>query len=80
MNSIGIGALAKRAGVRIDTVRYEERSGLLTPKSRLVSEYRRFSELERVRGGLATLMTACPGHGGAADWPDLHALGGETSR
>ena len=31
METIGIGALAKRAGVRIDTVRYYERSGLLAP-------------------------------------------------
>ena len=37
MDSIGIGALAKRAGVGIDTVRYYERSGLLPPKARLAS-------------------------------------------
>ena len=49
MNSIGIGALAKRAGVRIDTVRYYERSGLLAPKSRLASGYRRYGELELAR-------------------------------
>lgn len=49
MNSIGIGALAKRACVRIDTVRYYERSGLLAPKSRLASGYRRYGEVELAR-------------------------------
>ena len=37
MDSIGIGALAKRAGVRIDTVRYYEKNGLLAPRARLAS-------------------------------------------
>jgi len=46
MDSIGIGTLAKRAGVSIDTVRYYERDGLLSPTSRLASGYRRYSELE----------------------------------
>ena len=46
MTSLGIGTLAKRAGVRIDTVRYYERSGLLVPESRLESGYRRYSEAE----------------------------------
>jgi DNA-binding transcriptional MerR regulator len=41
MNSIGIGTLAKRAGVSIDTVRYYEKSGLLAPQQRLPSGYRR---------------------------------------
>ena len=49
MQSIGIGALAKRAGVRIDTVRYYERSGLLAPKTRLASGYRRYGEVELSR-------------------------------
>ncbi len=49
MESIGIGALAKRAGVRIDTVRYYERSGLLAPKTRLASGYRRYGEIELSR-------------------------------
>src|SRR3569832_452603 len=49
MESIGIGALAKRAGVRIDTVRYYERSGLLAPKIRLASGYRRYGEVELSR-------------------------------
>ena len=132
MDSIGIGTLAKRAGVGIDTVRYYERAGLLTPKSRLSSGYRRYSELEltrlriirraqaqgfslnevsemltlsarrdvarvkhsaqakladverriaeleKIRDGLATLISACPGHGRAADCPILRALGDES--
>lgn len=49
MTSIGIGTLAKRAGVRIDTVRYYERAGLLSPESRLASGYRRYGELELAR-------------------------------
>jgi len=49
MESMGIGALAKRAGVRIDTVRYYERNALLMPRVRLASGYRRYSELELAR-------------------------------
>jgi Hg(II)-responsive transcriptional regulator len=49
MDSIGIGTLAKRAGVSIDTVRYYERGGLLAPRKRLASGYRRYSELEVAR-------------------------------
>jgi MerR family transcriptional regulator, copper efflux regulator len=49
MDSIGIGQLAKRAGVAIDTVRYYERNGLLTPRGRLASGYRRYGELELAR-------------------------------
>jgi MerR family copper efflux transcriptional regulator len=49
MESIGIGTLAKRAGVRIDTVRYYERNGLLNPQGRLASGYRRYGELELSR-------------------------------
>lgn len=49
MDTVGIGALAKRAGVRIDTVRYYERSGLLAPKTRLQSGYRRYGEAELAR-------------------------------
>ena len=33
MDSIGIGQLAARAGVSIDTVRYSVRNGLLTPQT-----------------------------------------------
>jgi len=49
MESMGIGSLAKRAGVRIDTVRYYERAGLLAPRARLASGYRRYSPLELAR-------------------------------
>jgi DNA-binding transcriptional MerR regulator len=49
MESMGIGALAKRAGVAIDTVRYYERNALLMPRVRLASGYRRYGELELAR-------------------------------
>lgn len=49
MNSFGIGALAKQVGVRIDTVRYYERSGLLAPRTRLESGYRRYGATEAAR-------------------------------
>ncbi len=49
MEALGIGQLAKRGGVGIDTVRYYERNGLLTPDTRLASGYRRYSELELAR-------------------------------
>jgi MerR family copper efflux transcriptional regulator len=49
MESIGIGTLAKRAGAGIDTVRYYERKGLLAPRARLASGYRRYSEIELSR-------------------------------
>lgn len=47
--SFGIGQLAKRAGVGIDTVRYYERNGLLAPSVRLSSGYRRYGQLELAR-------------------------------
>jgi MerR family copper efflux transcriptional regulator len=131
MQDLGIGELARRAGVGIDTVRYYERSGLLAPHSRLPSGYRRYrdlevarlrfirraqslgftlgeiksllklsaqrniaqvkrsaqakledverrmKELQRVRDGLAELISECPGHGRADQCPILRALGGE---
>ena len=46
MASLGIGELAKDAGVAIDTVRYYERNGLLAPAGRLASGYRRYGETE----------------------------------
>ena len=49
MDALGIGQLAKRGGVGIDTVRYYERNGLLTPRTRLPSGYRRYGELELAR-------------------------------
>jgi MerR family copper efflux transcriptional regulator len=49
MEGLGIGQLAKRGGVGIDTVRYYERNGLLTPRTRLASGYRRYGPLELAR-------------------------------
>ena len=51
MTAYGIGQLAKRAGVAVDTVRYYERNDLLSPTDRLASGYRRYgeSELKRLR-------------------------------
>ncbi len=46
---LGIGKLARLAGVRIDTVRYYERNGLLAPRGRLASGYRRYGEIELAR-------------------------------
>ena len=49
MSLMGIGAIARKAGVGIDTVRYYERAGLLDPKQRLASGYRRYSDAELAR-------------------------------
>jgi MerR family copper efflux transcriptional regulator len=49
MEALGIGQLAKRGGVGIDTVRYYERHGLLAPRSRLASGYRRYGAIELAR-------------------------------
>jgi len=49
MANLGIGQLAKRAGVAIDTVRYYERNNLLSPAGRLASGYRRYGEAELKR-------------------------------
>jgi MerR family copper efflux transcriptional regulator len=51
MTTLGIGQLARSAGVAIDTVRYYERNQLLTPAGRLASGYRRYGEgeLKRLR-------------------------------
>jgi Cu(I)-responsive transcriptional regulator len=49
MTLMGIGAIARQAGVGIDTVRYYERAGLLDPKQRLASGYRRYSATELAR-------------------------------
>ena len=46
---LGIGQLARLGGVRIDTIRYYERNGLLAPRGRLASGYRRYGELELAR-------------------------------
>jgi MerR family copper efflux transcriptional regulator len=47
--TIGIGTLAKRAGVSIDTIRYYEKSGLLAPETRLASGYRRYGDNQAAR-------------------------------
>lgn len=46
-----VGALARRAGVGIDTIRYYEREGLLPPPLRRASGYRDYGgdTLERLR-------------------------------
>ena len=51
MAGITIGAFAKAAGVRTDTIRYYERNGLLPPPARTAAGYRVYSEaeLERVK-------------------------------
>ena len=51
MESMAIGKIARRAGVSVDTVRYYEKSGLLTPAARLASGYRRYddAQLKRLR-------------------------------
>lgn len=46
---LSIGRLSKLAGVNIDTVRYYERNGLLAPRARLASGYRRYGDLELSR-------------------------------
>jgi MerR family copper efflux transcriptional regulator len=42
--SLTIGAVAKRAGVQIDTIRYYEREGLLPAPLRRASGYRSYNE------------------------------------
>lgn len=49
MSELGIGELARQAGVSIDTVRYYERHGLLAPADRLASGYRRYGAVEVAR-------------------------------
>ncbi|HEX5961641.1 MAG TPA: heavy metal-responsive transcriptional regulator [Rhodanobacteraceae bacterium] len=48
---LSIGAVAKRAGVGIDTIRYYEREGLLPPPHRRASGYRDYGMgvVERLR-------------------------------
>lgn len=49
MLAIGIGQLAKRTGVSVDTIRYYERNRLVSPTRRLASGYRRYGEAELKR-------------------------------
>jgi Cu(I)-responsive transcriptional regulator len=46
--------------------------------SKLVDVEQRIAELTRVRDGLQTLVSACPGHGALDQCPILSALGGEA--
>lgn len=49
--TLKIGAVAKRSGVTVDTVRFYERRGVLPPPVRRASGYRQYSEatIERIR-------------------------------
>ena len=47
--TMGIGTVARQAGVSIDTVRYYEKNGLLEPAARLASGYRRYEALQLSR-------------------------------
>ncbi|MGH8068549.1 MAG: MerR family transcriptional regulator [Candidatus Entotheonellia bacterium] len=51
MNGLTIGAVAKRARVHIETLRYYERQGLLASPARSTSNYRLYAEdtVRRVR-------------------------------
>ncbi len=51
MNRYTIGQLARAAGVPVTTLRYYERSGLLTPEYRTAGNYRAYTPaaLERLR-------------------------------
>lgn len=49
MPELSIGQLARRASVAIDTVRYYERNGLLSPASRSAAGYRHYGDLELKR-------------------------------
>jgi DNA-binding transcriptional MerR regulator len=53
-----IGAVAERAGVSVDTVRYYERRGLLSPDRRLPSGYRLYRESVVTRIRLARRLQA----------------------
>ncbi len=46
--------------------------------SKLIDVEQRIAELTRVRDGLQTLVSACPGHGALDQCPILSALGGEA--
>ena len=49
--TLKIGAVAKRAGITVDAVRFYERRGVLPPPLRRASGYRQYSEatVERIR-------------------------------
>ncbi len=73
---------AKALGFSLDDIRTlltlsEDRSVAQvkqTAQAKLVDIEARINELERIRTGLRTLITACPGHGRAELCPILNAL------
>lgn len=73
---------AKALGFSLEDIRTlltlsEERSVAQvkqTAQAKLVDIEARINELERIRTGLRTLITACPGHGRAELCPILNAL------
>jgi MerR family copper efflux transcriptional regulator len=87
MEPIGIGTLAKRAGVGKEvrellalSARRDVAKVRRAAQTKLADIEKRMAALERVRSGLTTLIDACPGHGRAADCPILKALGSEESK
>lgn len=48
-DNLTIGALANATGVKIETIRYYERIGLLPPPARTAGNYRAYGEAERNR-------------------------------
>ena len=78
---------AKALGFRLEDVRAlltlsEERNVAKVKRAaqaKLADIEARIAELERVRGGLRTLIAACPGHGRAEACPILNALTDEET-
>ena len=48
-------------------------------EQKLVDVEEKLAELQRIRGGLQTLVASCPGHGPLAHCPILDALSGEEA-
>ena len=75
-----IGAVARQAGVSIDTVRYYERRGLVRPAGRLPSGYRLYSDAAVARIRLARQLQ---GLGmtleGVAELLHAHDAGGDCA-
>lgn len=64
-------ALSAQRGADMETMR-------AAAETRLADVNAKLAELERIRAGLQTLITACPGHGALATCPILAALTQET--
>lgn len=64
-------ALSGQRGADMEAVR-------TAAETRLADVNAKLAELERIRAGLQTLITACPGHGALATCPILAALTQET--